>query len=139
MAAAVEVPRQAQTPPAVAPKPAPSKSSPPAEQASASAASSPQSSEVSAPAEGWQIDVSATEKTWLSIVSNGKRLFSGVLEPSESKTLQGKESARLLVGNAGGIEVYWNGRLIGPLGGRGQVRAIVFTRDNYRILPADEM
>jgi cytoskeletal protein RodZ len=89
-----------------------------------------------APDGGWQLNVSATEKTWLSVVSDGKRLFSGVLEPSETKTLQGKESARLLVGNAGGIEVHWNGRPIGPLGSRGQVCTVVFTRNNYQILPA---
>ncbi|MGH9664507.1 MAG: DUF4115 domain-containing protein, partial [Bryobacteraceae bacterium] len=90
---------------------------------------------LTAPDEGWQINLSATEKTWLSVVSDGKRLFSGVLEPSESKTLQGKQSARLLIGNAGGIEVQWNGRSIGPLGSRGQVCTVVFTRDNYHILP----
>jgi len=87
------------------------------------------------PADGWKIDVSATEKTWLSIASGGKNLFSGVLEPSQSKTLAGQKSARLLVGNAGGIEIVWNGKLIGPLGSRGQVCTVVFTRDNYRILP----
>jgi hypothetical protein len=80
------------------------------------------------------LSVSATEPTWLSVVSDGKQVFSGVLQPSESKTLEGREAARIKVGNAGGLEVRWNGKPIGPLGPRGQVRVVNFTKDNYEIL-----
>jgi len=48
------------------------------------------------------LSLSATEKTWLSITSNGKKVFSGILEPRQSKTLSGSEDATLKVGNAGG-------------------------------------
>jgi hypothetical protein len=37
-------------------------------------------------------------------------------------------------GNAGGIQVVFNGKTIGPLGPKGQVRTAVFTRDRYTIL-----
>jgi len=84
------------------------------------------------------LSLSATEKTWLSISSNGKKIFSGFLEPSQSKTLTGAEDATLKVGNAGGIEVLWNGKPIGPIGPRGQVRTIQFTPDNFRILSPSE-
>ncbi|HEY2843930.1 MAG TPA: RodZ domain-containing protein [Bryobacteraceae bacterium] len=83
------------------------------------------------------LNLSATEKTWLSISSEGKRLFSGFLEPSQTKTLTGIEAARMTVGNAGGLEVRLNGRLIGPIGKSGQVRTIVFTPDNFQVLPAE--
>jgi cytoskeleton protein RodZ len=82
--------------------------------------------------------LSATEKTWLSISSNGKKIFSGILEPRQSKTLTGTEDATLKVGNAGGIEVLWNGKPIGPIGPRGQVRTIQFTPENFRILSPTE-
>src|SRR5260370_24800943 len=55
------------------------------------------------------LNLSATEKTWLSISSDGKQIFSGVLEPTETKTLTGLEVAKLKVGNAAGLEVRWNG------------------------------
>jgi len=83
------------------------------------------------------LNLSATEKTWLSISSEGKRLFSGFLEPSQTKTLTGLDAARMTVGNAGGIEVRLNGRSIGPIGKSGQVRTVVFTPDNFEVLPAD--
>jgi hypothetical protein len=83
------------------------------------------------------LNLSATEKTWLSITSEGKRLFSGFLEPSQTKTLTGVEAARMTVGNAGGIEVRLNGKPIGPIGKSGQVRVVVFTPDNFEVLPLD--
>ncbi len=83
------------------------------------------------------LNLSATEKTWLSITSEGKHLFSGFLEPSQTKTLTSVEAARMTVGNAGGIEVRLNGKPIGPIGKSGQVRVVVFTRDNFEVLPLD--
>jgi cytoskeletal protein RodZ len=79
------------------------------------------------------LNLSATEKTWLSITCDGKRIFSGILEPSQTKTLAGSDVATMKVGNAGGIEVLWNGKSIGPIGPRGQVREVLFTPDNFEI------
>ena len=84
---------------------------------------------------GVVLKLSATERTWLSISSGGKEIFAGVLQPSESKTLTGLERATMRVGNAGGIEVLWNGKVIGPLGTRGQVLTIRLTPEDFEIVP----
>lgn len=81
------------------------------------------------------LSVTVKEKTWLSITSDGRPIFSGILEPSETKVLGGKERARIRVGNAGGLEITWNGKQIGPIGSRGQVRTVLFTPENFQILP----
>jgi|SRR5579871_1888782 len=81
------------------------------------------------------LDLLAREETWLSVSSDGKQVFSGVLGPNQTKTVAGKEFAKIRVGNAGGLEVKLNGKLIGPLGGRGQVLVVVFTPDNFQIVP----
>jgi hypothetical protein len=81
------------------------------------------------------LNVSATEATWLSITSDGKVIYSGILQPSQTKTLTGLEVARIRTGNAGALEVKWNGKPIGPIGGRGQVRTVVLTPQNFEILP----
>ena len=83
------------------------------------------------------LNVEATEKTWLSITSEGKRVFSGFLEPSQTKTLTGLDAARMTVGNAGGIAVRLNGKPIGPIGKSGQVRVVLFTPGNCEVLPLD--
>jgi hypothetical protein len=82
------------------------------------------------------LNLSATEKTWISISSDGKEIFSGVLQPSQTKTLTGSDVAKLRIGNAGGLEIQWNGKAIGPVGPRGQVRVVVFTPENFQVLPA---
>lgn len=82
-----------------------------------------------------QINVAATEKVWISITSDGKQIFSGILEPSQSKSLSGREFAKVSVGNAAGLEIRWNGKAIGPIGKRGQVKTLRFTKDNFEILP----
>ncbi len=83
-----------------------------------------------------ELSLSASEETWLSISSGGKQIFAGVLEPEETKTVSGLEMARLKVGNAGGLNVQWNGKEIGPIGGKGQVRVVVFTPEGFNILPS---
>jgi hypothetical protein len=85
---------------------------------------------------GFHVELSAIERSWLSIVADGKEVFTGVLDAPETKALDGHESARIKTGNAGGLKFTFNGREIGILGPRGQVRTVVFTKDNYEVLPA---
>jgi hypothetical protein len=80
------------------------------------------------------LSLQATERTWLSITSGGKEIFSGILQPGETKTVSGLEAARMKVGNAGGLEIRWNGKAVGPIGTSGQVRTIVFTPDNLEFV-----
>lgn len=84
-----------------------------------------------------ELNLSASETTWLSISSNGKQIFAGVLHPEETKTLSGLDVARLKVGNAGGLNVQWNGKEIGSLGQKGQVRVVIFTPEGFSILPGN--
>ena len=59
-----------------------------------------------------------------------------MLQPSQTKTLRASDVAKMKVGNAGGLEVRWNGKPIGPIGPRGQVRVVLFTPENFQILPS---
>jgi cytoskeleton protein RodZ len=87
------------------------------------------------PAEApFRVELSALERTWLSIVADGRPTFSGILQAAETKILEGHDNARIRTGNAGGISMVFNGKPIGILGRRGQVRTVVFTKDNYEVL-----
>lgn len=83
---------------------------------------------------GLRLEVSALEKSWLSVSADGRQVYSGILQTSETKELEGQQTARVRTGNAGGIQVVFNGKPIGPLGPKGQVRTAVFTRDRYTIV-----
>src|SRR5579872_1417257 len=73
-----------------------------------------------APDEKIVLMVAANEPTWFQVWSDGKSVYSGVLQPGEPKVFAAKEGARMKVGNAGGLEVKFNGRPIGSIGTRGQ-------------------
>jgi cytoskeletal protein RodZ len=78
-----------------------------------------------------ELDLTATEETWLSVSSDGTPVFSGLLEANQTKTIEGKEFATLRVGNAAGLEVRLNGKPLGPLGAHGQVRDLLLTSDKF--------
>jgi cytoskeletal protein RodZ len=81
-----------------------------------------------------ELALTATEETWLSVSSDGTPVFSGVLEANQTKTIEGKQFARLRIGNAAGLEVRLNGKPLGSLGAHGQVRDLVFTPDKFQFV-----
>ncbi len=80
------------------------------------------------------LNIAATEKTWIEVTADGKRIFMGVLEPGQTQSMSTSETARMVVGNAGGITVQKAGRDIGPIGPRGQVRVVRLTKDQVEIM-----
>lgn len=86
------------------------------------------------PASGLLLELIARQETWLSISSDGLMVFKGTLGAHESKTVEGKEFAKLRVNDASAIDVKLNGKSIGPLGAPGQFRIVVFTRDKFHVL-----
>jgi len=80
------------------------------------------------------LSLSATEATWITITSDGRTVYTGILEPQQSKLLAGRQRVMIKVGNAAGLEVKWNGKPIGRLGDAKQVRTILFTDKDYQIM-----
>lgn len=126
-----------QAPPAIvtpAPEPAPAALSPKPAPASAPLDNLPQDNPPQNNPEQIKVDVAATERTWVSLSSQGRTIFSGILSPSQTKNFAFDEKAKLLTGNAAGLDVRMNGRPLGPLGQRGQVRMVLFSQDEFQIV-----
>lgn len=81
------------------------------------------------------LNIEATEKTWIEVSADGKRIFAGILEPGQTKTISSAQRTKMIVGNAAGIAVRKGGRDIGPIGPRGQVRTLNITADSVEIVP----
>ena len=124
---------------AAAPEPLPAAISPastlPAPAAQAPVAAVPEAAPAPVDAAHVRVGLSADERTWISISSDGKNVFSNSLEPHETKIIEATEKVRLLVGNAGGVEISLNGKPIGPIGPRGQVRIVELTPAGFQIVP----
>lgn len=80
-----------------------------------------------------EVDVVASEQTWVRFIVDGEKIFGGVMEAGEKRKLSGQESAVVFSGNAGGLELTHNGKPIGSVGTKGQVRTIVFSAQNWEI------
>lgn len=80
------------------------------------------------------LNIEATEKTWIEVSADGKRIFAGILEPGQTKTISSAQRTKMVVGNAAGIAVRKGGRDIGPIGPRGQVRTVNITADSVEIV-----
>ena len=94
----------------------------------------PISSALGDPAGPMHVALKATEPTWVAITLDGKRVYSGILQPNESKTLNASGAMHVLVGNAGGLDVTYNGKPLGPLGTKGQVKILNVTPEGAQVL-----
>lgn len=96
------------------------------------------STDASQTSSGILLQLIAREETWLAISSDGLMIFRGTLSPHESKTVEGREFAKLRVNNPAALEVKLNGKVLGPLGPPGQFLIVVFTRDKFHILDSSK-
>ncbi|AVH95133.1 MULTISPECIES: helix-turn-helix domain-containing protein [Streptomyces] len=76
------------------------------------------------------VKLSATDgKSWISAKAHdGKILFDGLLMEGESKTFQDDERVDLVLGNAGAIELYVNGKKVADTFESGQVERLTYTK-----------
>jgi cytoskeleton protein RodZ len=72
------------------------------------------------------VQVSAKEDSWVSIVADGKSVMQRVLPADKNKKVKAGKSLILRTGNAGGIEVTFNGRPLGALGNENEPRTLTF-------------
>ena len=80
-----------------------------------------------------RVGLSADEKTWISISSDGKNVFASLLQPHDTKVVEATAKVRILIGNAGGLEISLNGKPIGPIGPRGEIRVVELTPAGFQI------
>jgi cytoskeleton protein RodZ len=81
-----------------------------------------------------RVEVTADESVWVLARSDGKYLFSGTLGAKESRTFEAASTVLLRLGNAGGVTITLNGKPVGPVGPRGQVRTVQFTSGGFEIV-----
>jgi cytoskeletal protein RodZ len=116
-------------PPANAPVPAAESTTPARE---ATAASSPSESAQAAPEKPvkpekvFVVQVKAKEDSWVSIVADGKSVMERVLTAEKNKKIKAGKTLILRTGNAGGIEVTFNGVSLGSLGNENEPRTLTF-------------
>ncbi len=88
-----------------------------------------QTPEVSPAVEGkpFSLELKAIEETWVQIQINGLSQAEALFKPGEGSSYQAANRIELLIGNAGGLDLIFNGNLLEKFGKSGEVVTLVFT------------
>ncbi len=115
-------PRQARVVVPVAPK-----AQPPKPQSQASSAVTPE------PA-GIRLGIHAKDDCWVQLKIDGKAVFQSILKKGRFEVWQAKNRIDLSLGNVGNVELELNGKMLLPLGRRGQsLKNIVITKEGLKV------
>ncbi len=82
-----------------------------------------------------ELRLSASASTWVQAREGERTIFVGVINPGQIRVLRLNEGARLVVGNAGGLNVVWQGEDVGAVGPLGQVRIVTVSPEGVSVAP----
>jgi hypothetical protein len=74
----------------------------------------------------FQLTVRAKDRAWISIKSDGKSVVRGILKPPEVKTIRAADQVIFYTGNAGAVDLAFDGKSIPLAGGQNDTRTLVF-------------
>ncbi len=70
--------------------------------------------------------VQAKEQTWVRVQADEQPEFEVLLEPQEKAVWTARRQLKITLGNAAGLDMAFNGKRVGPFGGKGQVVHLQF-------------
>lgn len=129
--AAPTAPGSQPPPTSSAAQPATVKIEPPAPARSATSAATPAIS--NRPAAPVEVSIQAHERSWISVRSDGEQVETITLDPANPslhlRSYKARQRILLVIGNPAGLDVTYNGKPAGSLGGEGQRATVSFTPD----------
>lgn len=73
------------------------------------------------------IIIKAKEDAWISVVADGRRVAHGTLRADKQRFVRAGKQIIVTTGNAGGLEVSYNGKPLGVIGNESEARTLTFT------------
>ncbi len=67
------------------------------------------------------INAQYTEQCWTSVVADGKQIYEGTAKNGDTITWEAQKSITITAGNAGGVDITYNGQTTGKMGQKGEV------------------
>jgi cytoskeleton protein RodZ len=81
----------------------------------------------------FEVRLQAVEDCWVSIAADGQPVMEDLLSASSEKTVRARREISLKVGNAGGVKVFFNGKLLPPLGEPNKTSMVNFTPEGLQV------
>jgi hypothetical protein len=82
--------------------------------------------------DGIEIEVSASDNTWLQVIGDGELIFTGSFKKGAKDTWKAKKEIKLEAGNAGVIKINVNGKPANISGKKGEKKEIIITKDGIK-------
>ncbi len=82
----------------------------------------------------FEVTVRPKDSAWVSIKSDGKYVVRGIIRPPDVKTIQATDQIVFYTGNAGAVEVSFNGKNVPLSGGPNAEQVLVF--GSHGVMPA---
>jgi cytoskeletal protein RodZ len=79
------------------------------------------------PIPGVHVVANVTQRSWLCVVVDNKRVYWDFVRPGATLKWDGNDQIFMRAGNAGGLEVSFNGKPQGALGAQGEVKNVEWT------------
>ncbi len=113
--------------PTVPPAPAPSSKTASAEETQPTPTPPLAASQRTSPANGeFEVTIRPKDRAWVSVKSDGKYVVRGIIKPPDVKTIRARSEVVIYTGNAGEVEVEFNGKSVPLAGGINQQETLVF-------------
>lgn len=71
--------------------------------------------------------IKAKEDAWISVVADGRRVSHGTLRANKQRLVRADKQIIITTGNAGGLEMSFNGKPLGAIGSESEARTLMFT------------
>jgi cytoskeleton protein RodZ len=71
--------------------------------------------------------IKAKEDAWISVVADGRRVSHGTLRANKQRFVRADKEIIITTGNAGGLEMSFNGKPLGAIGSESEARTLMFT------------
>jgi transcriptional regulator with XRE-family HTH domain len=81
----------------------------------------------------FSLKLKAIEETWLNLQVDDQSNKEAIFEPGDGISIQASNRIQILVGNAGGLHLIFNGKPMDKLGESGEVVTLIFTSEGVEV------
>ncbi len=78
------------------------------------------------PEGSFEVTIRPKDRAWVSVKSDGKYVVRGIIKPPDVKTIRASNEVVFYTGNAGAVEVAFNGKSVPVSGGPNDEKVLVF-------------
>ncbi len=79
----------------------------------------------------FELTIRAKETTWIRLTADGAKIYGGTLDAGQERTINAV-SAELIVGNAGTLDVFYNGKPL-SYGSKGEVKTLLMNPEGWKL------